>query len=277
MNPERYSTRSGSGQQRRPREARSRVDGAAARTNEFGQPIGIELTGWKSPPAPRRSLLQGQFCQLEPLCEQSHGRSLFDDFAADARGVNWTYLPYGPFAAYAEFSHWLSWACAATDPLFFAIVDSATGKAAGFASYLNTDTANGSIEVGHIHFAEELKRTRAASEAMYLLMKHAFDLGYRRYEWKCDALNRASRAAARRLGFRFEGLFRNAVVYKGRNRDTAWFSVVDREWPRLDVAFRTWLAPGNFTADGRQRRNRPAQEPAARWQAPRNVCSASSL
>ena len=255
MEPERYFERSGVVRHRGPVEAYSRVAGTAVRTNEFGQPVGIELSGWKSPPAPRRSLLQGQFCQVEPLCEQTHGRSLFAAFAADARGVNWTYLSYGPFTAYADFSRWLAWACAATDPLFFAIVDSANGRAAGFAAYLNVDTANGSIEVGHIHYSEELKRTRAATEAMYLLMRQAFDLGYRRYEWKCDALNRPSRAAARRLGFRFEGLFRNAVVYNGRTRDSSWHSIIDSEWPRLDAAFRTWLAPENFTTDGRQRQS----------------------
>ena len=228
---------------------------AASRSNEFGQPIGMPLAGWQSPPTPHRSIRQGLYCQLEPLREEAHGRSLFDAFAADARGVNWTYMPYGPFTAYADFSRWLGWACAATDPLFFAIVDTASGRAAGFASYLNVDTANGSIEVGHIHYSEQLKRTRAATEAMYLMMKHAFDLGYRRYEWKCDALNRPSRAAARRLGFRFEGLFRNAVVYNGRTRDSAWHSIIDREWPRLDAAFRTWLAAANFAADGHQRQS----------------------
>ena len=255
MEPERYSERRRGLQQRRPVEALSRVAGTASRTNEFGQPIGSEVTGWKSPPAPDRSLLQGQFCQLEPLCEQTHGCSLFDALAADVRGVNWTYMPYGPFVAYADFSGWLGWACASTDPLFFAIVDSATGRAAGFAAYLNVDTANGSIEVGHIHYSEELKQTRAATEAMYLMMRQAFDLGYRRYEWKCDALNGPSRAAARRLGFRFEGLFRNAVVYNGRTRDTAWHAIIDREWPRLDAAFRTWLASANFAPDGRQRQS----------------------
>ena len=234
------------------RATRTRVAGEAARTNEFGQPIGLAVTGWTSPPVPRHGDLNGRYCQLQPLCGEAHGRPLFDTFAADACGVNWTYMPYGPFTAYADFSRWLGWACAATDPLFFAIVDTGSGRAAGFASYLNIDTANGSIEVGHIHYSEQLKRTRAATEALYLLLKHAFDLGYRRYEWKCDALNRPSRAAARRLGFRFEGLFRNAVVYKGRTRDSAWHAIVDSEWPRLDVAFRTWLAAANFTADGRQ-------------------------
>ena len=255
MEPERHAEGCNVLQAHRSGEALARVAGTASRSNEFGQQIGMPVAGWKPPPAPHRSIRRGQYCQLEPLCEDAHGRSLFDAFATDARGVNWTYMPYGPFAAYADFSRWLGWACEATDPLFFAVVDAASGRAAGFASYLNIDTANGSIEVGHIHYAEELKRTRAATEAMYLLMKHAFDLGYRRYEWKCDALNRPSRAAARRLGFRFEGLFRNAVVYDERTRDTAWHSIVDREWPRLEGAFRTWLAAANFTADGHQRQS----------------------
>ena len=253
MEPVRYTEVSGVPRNRKPAETRSPVAGGAGRSNEFGQPIGPELAGWKPPPAPRRSILHGRFCQLEPLREEAHGQSLFGSFAADARGTNWTYMPYGPFTAYADFRRWLDWACAAAGPLFFAIVDTATGTAAGVASYLNIDTANGSIEVGHIHYSEQLKRTRAATEAMYLLMKQAFDLGYRRYEWKCDALNRPSRAAARRLGFRFEGLFRNAVVYNGRSRDSAWHSIVDSEWPRLDAAFRTWLDAANFTGEGRQR------------------------
>ena len=255
MEPERHVKRSGVVQHLAPVEIPSRFAGTAVRSNEFGQPIGPEVTGWKPPPAPQFADLNGQYCHLQPLREETHGCSLFDAFAADARGVNWTYMPYGPFATYADFRRWLGWACASTDPLFFAIVDSATGRAAGFASYLNIDPANGSIEVGHIHYSEELKQTRAATEAMYLMMQQVFALGYRRYEWKCDALNRPSRAAAPRLGFRFEGLFRNAVVYKGRSRDSAWYSIIASEWPRLDAAFRTWLAPGNFTADGRQRQS----------------------
>jgi len=255
MEPERHADGCNVLQAHRSGEALARVAGTALRSNEFGQPIGLDLTGWKSPPAPLPHELNGRYCQLQPLCEAAHGRSLFAAFAADVRGVNWTYMPYGPFAAYADFSSWLGWACEATDPLFFAIVDTGSGRAAGFASYLNIDAANGTIEVGHIHYSEELKRTRAATEAMYLLMKHAFDLGYRRYEWKCDALNRPSRAAGRRLGFRFEGLFRNAVVYNGRTRDSAWHSIIDSEWPRLESAFHTWLAAANFTVDGHQRQS----------------------
>ena len=173
MEPERHAEGCNLLQAHRSGEAPGRVAGTASRSNEFGQPVGLDLAGWKSPPAPLPHELNGRYCQLQPLCEEAHGRSLFDAFAADARGVNWTYMPYGPFTAYADFSRWLGWACEATDPLFFAVVDMGSGRAAGFASYLNIDPANGSIEVGHIHYSEELKRTRAATEAMYLLMKHA--------------------------------------------------------------------------------------------------------
>src|SRR3954452_21556915 len=143
--------------------------------------------------------------------------------------------------------------CLGEDPLFFAIVDRALGQPAGVASHLMIAPAGGSIEVGHIHYSPRLQRTPAATEAMYLLMERAFELGYRRYEWKCDALNAASRAAAQRLGFSFEGIFRQATVYKDRNRDTAWYAAIDAEWPALREAFLTWLDPGNFADEGRQR------------------------
>ena len=143
--------------------------------------------------------------------------------------------------------------CMSNDPLFHAIVDNATGKAIGLASYLRIDPASGSIEVGHINYSPLLQRTPAATEAMYLMMQRVFELGYRRYEWKCDALNARSRAAAQRYGFSFEGIFRQATVYKGRNRDTAWYAIIDREWPALQAAFLQWLDPSNFDADGRQR------------------------
>jgi len=143
--------------------------------------------------------------------------------------------------------------CLGDDPLFFAILDKADGRAAGVASYLRITPAAGSIEVGHIHYSPRLQRSPAATEAMYLLMEQAFVLGYRRYEWKCDALNAASRAAAQRLGLSFEGIFRQATVYKGRNRDTAWYAAIDPEWPALREAFLAWLAPGNFDGTGGQR------------------------
>ena len=146
--------------------------------------------------------------------------------------------------------------CLDDDPLFHAVVDRANGRATGVASYLRIEERAGVIEVGHINYAPPLQRTPASTEAMYLMMRRVFDeLGYRRYEWKCDALNAPSRAAARRLGFRFEGIFRQATVYKGRNRDTAWFSVLDSEWPALKAAFERWLSPENFDEDGRQRQS----------------------
>jgi RimJ/RimL family protein N-acetyltransferase len=166
----------------------------------------------------------------------------------------WTYLAYGPFRDDAEYRDYLARHCLGDDPLMHAIVDKATGKAAGQAAYLRIDPANGVIEVGHLLFTPVLQRRVAATEAMYLMMARAFDeLGYRRYEWKCDALNAPSRTAALRLGFTFEGVFRQAVVTKGRNRDTAWFAITDQEWPAIRQAFQTWLAPGNFHAGGQQK------------------------
>ena len=152
-----------------------------------------------------------------------------------------------------QYREWLVASCFGDDPLFFAVVDAAAGKALGVASYLNIKPAQGSIEVGHIYFSPALQRTRSATEAMYLMMRRAFELGYRRYEWKCDALNAPSRAAAERFGFSYEGIFRQATVRKGHNRDTAWYAAIDREWPALAAAFETWLALSNFDAAGRQR------------------------
>jgi RimJ/RimL family protein N-acetyltransferase len=166
----------------------------------------------------------------------------------------WTYLSSGPFTSSAELRSWVEARQDSEDPLFFAVVDASTARAAGVSSYLRIEPAHGVVEVGHLAFAPQLQRTRVATEAMYLMMKHVFDIGYRRCEWKCDALNAPSRRAAERLGFTFEGIFRQAIVYKGRNRDTAWYSVIDSEWPVLETSFRAWLDPDNFDADGRQRR-----------------------
>ena len=165
----------------------------------------------------------------------------------------WTYMGYGPFADLRAYTNWMERACLGPDPLFFAIIDRRTDRAAGVASYLRIDPENGSIEVGHIAYSPLLQRTAAATEAMYLMMRWAFNAGYRRYEWKCNALNAPSRAAALRLGFSFEGVFRQATIVKSRNRDTAWYAVIDAEWPALDTAYRAWLAPGNFDSAGRQR------------------------
>jgi len=197
--------------------------------------------------------MEGHWCRLEPLSVEAHAESLFNALAADAEGKLWTYLAYGPFRTLDSYRQWMSDQCLSDDPLFFAIRPKNGGQAAGVASYLRIAPASGSIEVGHILYAPSLQRIPAATEAMFLMMQRAFELGYRRYEWKCDALNAASRAAAQRLGLSSEGIFRQATVYKGRNRDTAWYAAIDSEWPQLRDAFLTWLNPDNFNADGRQR------------------------
>ncbi len=222
--------------------------------NELGQPVGFPVGGWRSPPRPQRVLLQGRYCRLEPLDSGRHAAELHAANSLDRDGRMWTYLFSGPFATLGEFTAWLEAREDSLDPLFFAIVDEASGRATGLASYLRIDTTHGGIEVGHLALSPLLQKTRAATEAMYLMMKHAFELGYRRYEWKCDALNAASRRAAERLGFTFEGVFRQAVIYKGRNRDTAWYSIIDREWPRVEARLLGWLNPANFDDQGRQRR-----------------------
>jgi RimJ/RimL family protein N-acetyltransferase len=222
-------------------------------TNALGQPIGPPLDGWQAPPRPPRTAIDGRWARLEPLDPDRHGRALFDANALDTDGRNWTYLPVGPFPTFAAYDDWLRRMAAGDDPLFFTLVDRATARPVGVASYLRIDPAAGSIEVGHINFSPLAQRTRAATEAMFLMMREAFGLGYRRYEWKCDALNAPSRAAAERFGFSYEGRFRQATIYKGRSRDTAWYSIVDHEFPDIERAFGRWLAPENFDADGGQR------------------------
>lgn len=221
--------------------------------NEFGQPIGFPLPGWRPPPVPAREAIEGRYCRLEPLDPARHAETLFAANALDTTGQSWTYLAYGPFPTLESYRAWMSTACCGNDPLFFAILAKPSDRPVGVASYLRIMPGQGSIEVGHIHYSPLLKQTPAATEAMYLLMRRAFELGYRRYEWKCDALNAASRAAAQRLGLSFEGIFRQATVYKERNRDTAWYAAIDAEWPALRQAFETWLDGGNFDSQGRQR------------------------
>jgi RimJ/RimL family protein N-acetyltransferase len=225
----------------------------ASRVNSLGQPIGFPLPDWKAPLLPQRGLMSGRFCRLEPLSVQRHAAELYSALLHDAEGRIWTYLPYGPFDSFDAYADWMTRFCLSDDPLFFAIVDQVTGKTIGKVSYMRIVAASGCIEVGHVIYSPLLQRATAATEAMYLMMKHVFELGYRRYEWKCDALNAKSRAAAQRLGFSFEGIFRQALVYKGRNRDTAWFSVIDREWPALQSAYDQWLHPDNFDERGQQR------------------------
>jgi len=203
---------------------------------------------------PPRDGMSGRFTRLEPLNVQGHAAELFSELALDSRGRIWTYLPYGPFQDFNGFRDWLANYCLSNDPLFYTIIELASGKVLGLTAYLRINPAEGVIEVGHLIFSPRMQRTAVATEAMYLMMKRAFDMGYRRYEWKCDSLNAKSRAAAERLGFRYEGLFRQDRVYKGRSRDTTWFSVIDREWPALEEKFVRWLDPRNFDEGGRQKR-----------------------
>ena len=197
--------------------------------------------------------MAGRFCTVERLDPDRHAADLFSANRLDTEGRIWTYLPYGPFESFETFREWMISYCLNNDPLFHAVIDNVTGNAVGVASYLRIEPANGSIEVGHINNSPLLQRTPAATEAMFLMMKQAFELGYRRYEWKCDSLNAKSRAAAQRLGLSFEGIFRQAAIYKGRSRDTAWYAAIDREWPALEAAFMRWLEPANFDERGLQR------------------------
>ncbi len=215
------------------------------------RPRGPEVEGWTPPPAPVDLHLDGRNVRLEPLDAEAHAALLFQAF--DGHDEVWDYMPAGPFASSAQFHRWMRDVTASPDYVFFAIYDIAREAYGGFASFLRIKPGAGSIEVGYIAMAPQLQRTIAASEAMYLMMKWAFEAGYRRYEWKCDALNLPSRRAAERLGLSYEGVFRQATVVKGRNRDTAWFAAIDAEWPALDEAFRLWLDPANFDGEGRQR------------------------
>jgi RimJ/RimL family protein N-acetyltransferase len=218
-------------------------------------PVGESLRSWTPRPAPPRTAMVGRFCRVEPLDAGRHAGDLFAANGLDKEGRNWTYLFQEPFTELGAYRAWLEQVAKGDDPLFHAIVDLRTGKAVGVATYMRIDRTNGVIEVGNINYSPLLQRTPAATEAMFLMMARVFDeLGYRRYEWKCDALNAPSRAAALRLGFQYEGLFRQAVIYKGRNRDTTWFSIIDAEWPPLKRAYQQWLAADNFDAAGKQRR-----------------------
>ncbi|MGY9071339.1 MAG: GNAT family N-acetyltransferase [Acidimicrobiales bacterium] len=224
------------------------------RLNELAQPIGFPIEGWQHCPVPPRTAMDGRFCRLEPTDATLHADQLHSTYTSATDGKDWTYLPYGPFDSQPEFTQWLQSVSESEDPLFHTVVDTTTALAIGLASYLRIDPALGVIEVGHIHFSPLLQRKPAATEAMFLMMQRVFDeLGYRRYEWKCDSLNAPSKRAAARLGFQHEGTFRQATMYKGRNRDTDWFSILDTEWPKLRSAYEQWLAPSNFDARGQQR------------------------
>jgi RimJ/RimL family protein N-acetyltransferase len=211
------------------------------------------LAHWQPPPRPERRPIEGAHVRLEPLDADRHAEDLHRAFAPHPQ--LWDYMPYGPFAAAADYHAWARTAAEAADPLFYALRRTDTGRCGGVASFLRIDPRAGSIEVGHICLSPDIAGSTAATEAMFRLMDWAFAAGYRRYEWKCNALNTASRRAAQRLGFAFEGVFRQHLIVKGRNRDTAWFSVIDGEWPALRAAFLAWLDPANHDAAGRQKRS----------------------
>lgn len=231
-------------------------------SNDINQPVGSPLPGWTARPLPPRTPMIGRYGRVEPVDVEKHAEWLFEANAADASGAHWTYLFDEKPRTLEAYRAWLARVSAAEDPMFHAIVDGRTGRALGIAALMRIDRNHGVIEVGHINFAPALQRTRLATEAIYLMLSRAFDeLGYRRFEWKCDSLNAPSRAAALRFGFTFEGIFRQAVVYKGRNRDTAWYSITDREWPALKAAYLRWLDPANFDAGGMQRERLSALTP----------------
>ena len=203
------------------------------------------------PPHPYGISLEGAYVRLEPLAASVHARELFEANSTDAEGKNWSYLPYGPFRDFESYFRWLSSFEKGKDPVFFAVVGKRSGKAAGVASYLRIKPRDGSVEVGHVHFSPLMQRTAEATEAMHLMMKWAFENGYRRYEWKCHASNAKSRKAAQRLGLSFEGVFRQMTIQKGRNRDTAWFAAIDKEWEKLEACHLRFLSPDNFEEKGR--------------------------
>ncbi|MFT4151629.1 MAG: GNAT family protein [Paracoccaceae bacterium] len=215
--------------------------------------VGEPVEGWKPAPRPEGIPLEGRYARLEKLDPPAHAPDLHR--ANTGFDWLWDYLPYGPFVTEAEYRQWADLQAGLVDPLFYTIIDKATGRAGGVASYLRIFPEIGTIEVGHINLAPEIQRGRVATEAMFLMMDWAFSNGYRRYEWKCDALNMPSRRAAQRLGFSYEGVFRQATIVKGRNRDTAWFAITDKDWPRLKAGFLAWLNPDNFDAQGVQRQS----------------------
>ncbi len=221
--------------------------------NALGQPVGHDLPNWTARPRPTRQVLNGTHCRLEPL-DTRHAADLYASYVQASGREDWTYLAVGPFDSEDQYRTYVASVSTDDDPLHFAVIDTATRRAVGTLALMRIDPGNGVIEVGFVTFSPLLKRSTLSTEAQYLLMRHAFDtLGYRRYEWKCDALNAPSRKAAERMGFTFEGVFRNAVVYKGRNRDTAWFSITAEEWPAVRTGFERWLSPDNFDGQGKQR------------------------
>lgn len=217
--------------------------------DESGNPVGLPVVELAPAQLPG-GVLEGTYCRLEPLSAQLHSVALFQAF--EGHNSLWTYMPHGPFDTEDSYREWIDSRERKTDPFFYAIIDLETQQATGVASYLRIDPIARTVEVGWITYSPELQRSRIATEAMYLMMRNAFDMGYRRYEWKCNALNETSRKAALRLGMTYEGTFRQATVVKGRNRDTAWFAILDSEWPAMRANFEAWLQESNFDHNGYQ-------------------------
>jgi RimJ/RimL family protein N-acetyltransferase len=220
------------------------------RSDQTSANVGPVVENWSVPPYPNQDVLMGNYCQLERLDAEKHAALLFRVF--EGHDQVWDYLPYGPFSSSSQYHRWVREVARLTDTVFYAIKNLRTGAFEGVASFLRISPEAGSIEVGHINMSPRLQQTPAATEAMYLMMQWAFEVGYRRYEWKCNAVNIPSRRAAQRLGLSYEGVFRQAAIVKGRNRDTAWFASINSEWPALKEAFKAWLDPSNFDANGRQ-------------------------
>ena len=221
--------------------------------NAFGQPVGQALPDWQPRPYPERVVLQGRSCRLEPLT-RAHAGALFAAYQLAPDTRSWTWLLREPDSNVEAYSAWVASVENLSDPMHFAVINRQSNQPVGSLALMRIDKHHGVVEVGHVHFSPLLSRTVMATEAHWLLMRYVFDtLGYRRYEWKCNSLNAPSCRAAQRLGFHFEGRFRQALVIKGHNRDTDWFSIIDGEWPQVDKAMREWLASDNFNADGQQR------------------------
>ena len=211
------------------------------------------VVNFKKAKIPSKKNLMGKYVGLEPINLNKHSQDLYANFLKDKKNIIWNYLPYGPFKSYGSFKKWLKSFCLGKDPFFYAIYAKRYGRYCGMASYLRITPEHGSIEVGHINYSPILQNTAEGTEVMYLMMKNAFEtLGNRRYEWKCNNLNSASKNAAKRLGFKFEGVFRQMFIVKGRNRDTAWFSIIDKEWKKLKKGYLRFLKLSNFDKNYKQ-------------------------
>lgn len=223
--------------------------------NELNQPIGEPLPNWESRPHPQRITLQGRLCRLEPLT-LDHAAALFNAYQLFPDDGHWTWMLRGPDKTVEEHKAWIQSVLTVNDPINYAVIDNKTNQPVGSIALMRIDATNGVMEVGHVHYSPLLAKTIIATEAQWLLMNYVFKtLGYRRYEWKCNTCNEPSRRAALRLGFQYEGRFRQAIVAKGHNRDTDWFSIIDKEWPSVNKALQKWLSADNFDQDGKQKQS----------------------